>query len=286
MVAIKSGQNSYTVRGGDNLSSIVSAYNKANGTNLTVDDVAEFNSKTNPDLIGIKEVIRFPNNAKTATRGPAVLTRPARTQGVRARPNYRQTYKTGEYVLIRDLELPRNKPKDPRQKIGQAYGQVVGFNPKTGKYSVQFDEGDVPLYQWRKAWTFDCTEDNEPPRHYPAGWKKRGTHHIRWAKVMDVDLTRLHRPKYKEGEVIRSIPLQAWKVGAPFYVPNRWTVRVDATVKKINVDGTYEVEVNPDQNVRAHYWGKLTWEFTPDEVNLKLSYDEYNVLRSARRANS
>lgn len=54
--------DSYTVQGGDTLSQIVYDYNQANGTNLTVDEVAQMSGIENPDLIYPGQSIVFGNN--------------------------------------------------------------------------------------------------------------------------------------------------------------------------------------------------------------------------------
>ena len=54
--------DSYTVQSGDTLSQIVHDYNQANGTNLTVNEVAQLSGIENPDLIHPGQSIVFANN--------------------------------------------------------------------------------------------------------------------------------------------------------------------------------------------------------------------------------
>ena len=64
-----SGSDSYTVQSGDTLSQIVHAYNQANGTNLTVGDVAALSGIENPDLIIPGQSIVFGNNEQGSEQG-------------------------------------------------------------------------------------------------------------------------------------------------------------------------------------------------------------------------
>ena len=64
-----SNSDSYTVQTGDTLSQIVYDYNQANGTHLTVDEVAALNGIDNPDLIHPGQSIVFGNNEQGSEPG-------------------------------------------------------------------------------------------------------------------------------------------------------------------------------------------------------------------------
>ncbi|MEE3312801.1 MAG: LysM domain-containing protein, partial [Treponema sp.] len=55
----ESKSESVTVKSGNTLSGIVSDYNKANGTNYTVSDVAKNSGISNPDVIYPGQEIKF-----------------------------------------------------------------------------------------------------------------------------------------------------------------------------------------------------------------------------------
>lgn len=67
-----SNADSYTVQGGDTLSQIVYDYNQANGTNLTVDEVAQMSGIENPDLIYPGQSIVFGNSEQGDDSGQSV----------------------------------------------------------------------------------------------------------------------------------------------------------------------------------------------------------------------
>ncbi len=61
--------DSYTVQTSDTLPQIVYDYNQANGTHLTVDEVAALNGIENPDLIHPGQSIVFGNNEQGSEPG-------------------------------------------------------------------------------------------------------------------------------------------------------------------------------------------------------------------------
>ena len=95
--------DSYTVQSGDTLSQIVYDYNQANGTHLTVDEVAALSGIENPDLILPGQSIVFSNPEQGGDSGQPVEPTAQggqipQTQGEYSTPNVDTTASTSSSV--------------------------------------------------------------------------------------------------------------------------------------------------------------------------------------------
>lgn len=83
-----SSSDNYTVQSGDTLSQIVYDYNQANGTHLTVDEVAALSGIENPDLILPGQSIVFSNPEQGGETGqPVDPTNPAESTSTSSNPS-------------------------------------------------------------------------------------------------------------------------------------------------------------------------------------------------------
>lgn len=130
-----SSPDSYTVQSGDTLSQIVYDYNQANGTNLTVNEVAQLSGIENPDLIHPGQSIVFGTPSESNnSESPTTQSSPSNIEG-----------HTNAYFSTNSPVLNNFTSAQKTDSSAMIYTQNSNLNKKALNYKTNKPIGNILL---------------------------------------------------------------------------------------------------------------------------------------------